>query len=156
MKDHTVEDKIEKTIELKAPVSRVWRALTDYREFSEWFLVNLDKPFVVGEVSGGNVTYPGYEHMILKALVKTMEPERLFRFVWCPYNDPPDGYELDGSTPETTVTFELEAIPTGTRLKVTESGFSALDDRPRALEAMRLNDHGWNEQMKNITAYVES
>jgi len=27
-------DRIEKTIELKAPISRVWRALTDHREFS--------------------------------------------------------------------------------------------------------------------------
>jgi uncharacterized protein YndB with AHSA1/START domain len=32
---------IEKRIELKAPVSRVWRAITDHREFGEWFKVDL-------------------------------------------------------------------------------------------------------------------
>jgi len=31
------DDRIEKRIELQAPISRVWRALTDHREFGEWF-----------------------------------------------------------------------------------------------------------------------
>ena len=38
----TSTDRIEKTIELNAPVSRVWRALTDHREFGAWFRVKLD------------------------------------------------------------------------------------------------------------------
>jgi uncharacterized protein YndB with AHSA1/START domain len=29
------KDRIEKRVELKAPVSRVWRALTDHREFGD-------------------------------------------------------------------------------------------------------------------------
>ena len=58
-------DRIEKTIELKAPVSRVWRALTDHREFGTWFRVQLDGPFVPGQVSRGHITYPGYEHVAL-------------------------------------------------------------------------------------------
>ena len=53
-------NRIEKRIELKAPVSRVWRALTDYREFGQWFKVKLDGPFLVGQVSRGRITYPGY------------------------------------------------------------------------------------------------
>ena len=57
-----VNDRIEKRIELKAPISRVWRALTDYREFGEWFCVKLDAPFSVGWISRGQITYPGYEH----------------------------------------------------------------------------------------------
>jgi uncharacterized protein YndB with AHSA1/START domain len=58
-----MSDRIEKTIELKAPVSRVWRALTDHREFGTWFRVRLDGPFVPGQVSRGQITYPGYEHV---------------------------------------------------------------------------------------------
>jgi uncharacterized protein YndB with AHSA1/START domain len=38
---------------LKAPVSRVWRALTDYREFGEWFRVKLEGPF--GGAGGGRL-----------------------------------------------------------------------------------------------------
>ena len=76
---------IEKRIELKAPVSRVWRALTDYRKFGEWFRVKLDGPFVPGQVSRGQITYPGYEHLKWEAVVQKMEPERLFSFTWHPY-----------------------------------------------------------------------
>ncbi len=73
-----MNDRIEKRIELKAPVSRVWRALTDYREFGEWFRVKLDGPFVPGQVSRGQITYPGYEHIKWEATVQKMEHERLF------------------------------------------------------------------------------
>ncbi|MGA2355612.1 MAG: SRPBCC domain-containing protein, partial [Terriglobales bacterium] len=73
---------IEKRIELKASISRVWRALTDYREFGEWFRVKLDGPFVPGQVSRGQMTYPGYEHVRWEAAVQKMEHERLFSFTW--------------------------------------------------------------------------
>ena len=66
-------------------MSRVWRALTDHREFGQWFRVKLDGPFVPGEVSRGQITYPGYEHIKWEAIVQKMEPERLFSFTWHPY-----------------------------------------------------------------------
>ena len=43
-----MSDRIEKSIELNAPVERVWRALTDHNEFGEWFRVKLDGPFRTG------------------------------------------------------------------------------------------------------------
>src|SRR5438034_11065363 len=73
---HNMSDRIEKRIELRAPLSRVWRALTDYREFGEWFRVKLDGPFVLGEVSRGQMTHPGYEHVKWEAVVEKMEPQR--------------------------------------------------------------------------------
>ena len=80
-----ISDRIEKQIELAAPVSKVWRALTDYREFGEWFRVKLDGPFVVGQISRGHIMYPGYEHLKWTAVVTKIEPERLFSFTWHPY-----------------------------------------------------------------------
>jgi uncharacterized protein YndB with AHSA1/START domain len=71
-------DRIEKEIDLKAPVSRVWRALTDYLEFGEWFRVKLEGPFVAGQVSRGQITHPGYEHLQMEMVVQRIEPERLF------------------------------------------------------------------------------
>lgn len=68
-----MSNSIEKRIELKAPVSRVWRALTDHREFGEWFRVQLDAPFEPGQVSRGHITYPGYEHVRWEATVQKME-----------------------------------------------------------------------------------
>src|SRR6476619_3472229 len=75
---HKMNDRIEKRIELKAPASRVWHTLTNYREFGKWFRVELEGPFVPGQVSRGRVTYPGYEHVKWEATVQEMQPERLF------------------------------------------------------------------------------
>ncbi len=146
-----MNDRIEKRIELKAPVSRVWRALTDYREFGEWFRVELDGPFVAGQVSRGHITYPGYEHLVWEAVVQKMEPERLFSFTWHPYAvDPKTDYSKERPT---LVEFRLEAIPSGTLLLLTESGFEKVPNDRRA-EAFRRNDGGWTEQMKNIESHV--
>jgi uncharacterized protein YndB with AHSA1/START domain len=80
-----MEYRIEKQIELKAPVSRVWRAVTDYREFGEWFRVKLEGPFIPGEISRGHISYPGYEHLKWEAVVQKLEPENYFSFTWHPY-----------------------------------------------------------------------
>ena len=77
-------DRIEKSVDLNAPIARVWRALTDHEEFGEWFRVRLDGPFVVGDISTGRITYPGYEHLVWRAEVKAIEPERLFSYTWHP------------------------------------------------------------------------
>ena len=146
-----MENRIEKRIELKAPVSRVWRALTDYREFGEWFRVKLEGPFVAGQVSRGHITYPGYEHLKWEAAVQKMEPERFFSFTWHPYAiDPKKDYSNE--TP-TLVEFRLEKTTNGTLLLLTEAGFGKIPSA-RRIEAFRMNDGGWAEQMKNIEAHV--
>jgi uncharacterized protein YndB with AHSA1/START domain len=142
---------IEKQIELNAPVSRVWRALTDYREFGEWFRVKLDGPFVPGHVARGHVTYPGYEHIRWEATVQTMEPERLFSFTWRPYAiDPAIDYS---SEPTTLVEFRLESNNGGTIVRLSESGFDGIP-KHRRFEAFRMNESGWAEQMRNIERHV--
>ena len=146
------QDRIEKQIELEAPVARVWRALTDHREFGQWFQVNLEGPFVPGQTSRGQITYPGYEHLKWEAVVQKMEPERLFSFTWHPYAvDAQKDYSRE---PSTLVEFRLEPKGAGTLLTLTESGFSKLP-ADRRLEAFRMNDGGWAEQMKNIEHHVE-
>jgi uncharacterized protein YndB with AHSA1/START domain len=150
-----MSDRVEKRIELKAPISRVWRALTDYREFGEWFRVKLDGPFVAGRVSRGYMTYPGCEHIKWEAIVQKMEHERLFSFTWPhPKSLEKADYSEDYSgEPTTLVEFRLEKTPTGTLLILTESGFDHLP-AARRLEAFRQNEGGWREQLKNIEKYV--
>jgi uncharacterized protein YndB with AHSA1/START domain len=144
---------IEKTIDLKAPVERVWRALTDHEEFGAWFRVLLDEPFVSGQVSHGRLTYPGYEHLKWEATVVEMVRPRLFSFTWHPYAVDPD-VDYSGEKP-TLVEFRLERIDAGTRLTVTESGFDRIPAHRRH-EAMRMNEGGWAEQMRNIEAHVSA
>lgn len=144
-------DRIEKRIELKAPVTRVWRALTDHREFGEWFRVKLERPFIPGEITRGHITHPGYEHLVMEVTVRAVEPERRFSFNWHPYAvDPKVDYSKE---PPTLVEFVLEKTSAGTLLTVTESGFDAIPLARRA-EAFRMNEQGWEGQLKNIEAHV--
>lgn len=146
-----MNDRIEKRIELKAPVSRVWRAITDYREFGSWFKVKLEGPFVAGQKSEGQITYPGYEHLRWKALIQKIEPEKLFSFTWHPYAIDPQ-VDYSNETP-TLVEFKLEKTAAGTLLVVTESGFGKVPAGRRA-DAFRMNDSGWAQQLKNIEDHV--
>jgi uncharacterized protein YndB with AHSA1/START domain len=144
-------DRIEKSIELKASVSRVWRALTDHHEFGAWFRVQLDGPFKAGEVATGKVTHAGFEHLTWRATIQAIDPEQYFAFTWHPYAIDP-AVDYSNETP-TLVEFHLEKTAAGTLLKVTESGFSDLPDERRN-EAFLRNGEGWAIQMKNIEDYV--
>jgi len=146
-----MQDRIEKRIELKAPVARVWRALTDFNEFGEWFRVKLEGPFVVRQVARGMITHPGYEHVKWEIVVAKMEPERLFSYTWHPYAVNP-AIDYSKETP-TLVEFRLEAIEGGTLLTVTESGFEKIPAERRE-EALRMDEGGWTAQMKNIERHV--
>ena len=147
-----MNDRIEKTIDLRAPVARVWRALTDHAELGSWFGVRLDGPLALGQMARGHKTRPGYEHLRFEALVQKMEPERLFSFTWHPYAiDPKADYSGE---PPNLVEFTLEKIPSGTRLRVVESGFARLPSHRRD-EAFREHARGWDMQAENIARHVE-
>ena len=146
-------DQIEKEMEVAAPISRVWRAITDYKEFGTWFRVELEGPFVVGQFTRGQITYPGYEHVTMEVLVETIEPERRFAFRWRPYAlDPNMDYSHE---PRTLVEFTLQATDTGTLVKAVESGFDGIPAHRRD-EAYRMNDNGWAQQVKSIKDYVQT
>jgi uncharacterized protein YndB with AHSA1/START domain len=149
----TNTDRIEKQIHLNASPARVWRALTNHHEFGQWFGVNLQSPFTPGQPTRGNITHPGYEHLIMEIVIQKMELERLFSFTWHPY-------AIDNKTdylkePPTLVEFRLEKSGNGTLLHLTESGFDALP-KSRRDEAFRMNDGGWTQQMKNIEKHVNT
>src|SRR5262245_37971185 len=138
-----MSDRIEKRVELKAPVARVWRALTAHAEFGTWFGVRLEGPFVPGQVARGRITHPGYEHVTWQATVQRIEPERLFSFTWHPYAvDSKVDYSRE--TP-TLVEFRLQPTPTGTLLVITESGFDQIPVERRN-EAFLRNEQGWSIQ----------
>ncbi len=147
-----MSDIIEKSIVINAPVERVWHAISDYREFGEWFRVALDQPFVAGQPSTGHITYPGYEHCRWNADVVAVEAPRLLSFRAHPHAvDPNVDYSAE---PKTLVEFTLEAEGEATRLTVVESGFDSIPEHRRA-EAFRMNDHGWTLQVENVRAYIE-
>ena len=144
-------DRIEKTVRLRAPVSRVWRALTDAEEFGTWFRVKLEGPFIVGARVRGRITHPGYEHLTMEVQVERMDRERIFSFRWHPYAvDPAVDYAAE---PTTLVEFRLEEVAGGTLLRIVESGFDRIPAARRA-EAFRMNEGGWSEQVLNLERHV--
>jgi len=144
-------DRIQKVTTLRAPRSKVWRAITDSAQFSQWFGTRLDQPFTAGRRIRGPITIPKYEHLVFEVAVEQMEPERLFSWRWQPGGNP----DIDPAEPETLVVFELEEVPEGTRLTVTETGFDQIPVARRD-KAYRGNDQGWTGQIENLRKYVAS
>ena len=155
-------DRIEKTVVLRAPLQRVWRALGDSKEFGTWFGMNFDAPFAPGarmrgvivpttvdpEIAKGQKPYEGIPFEIL---IEKMEPERVFSFRWHPGAVERDvDYSLE---PTTLVVFALEEVPDGVKLTVTESGFDKIPLARRA-KAFTANEQGWGMVMQLIAKYL--
>jgi uncharacterized protein YndB with AHSA1/START domain len=147
-----MSDRIEKEILLHSSPARVWRALSDRSEFGAWFGVRFPAgTFIPGEKVRGNITYPGYEHVVMEIEIVDVEPEKRLSYRWHPYAIDPT-VDFSGEEP-TLVTFTLEEQEDGTLLKIVESGFDHVPLARRA-DAFRMNDSGWAEQTKNIERHV--
>jgi uncharacterized protein YndB with AHSA1/START domain len=147
-------DRIEKKIVLRAPRTRVWRALTDAAQFGAWFGIKPESgTFTPGALIRGHITHPEYTHLTFEATIEEMDAEKYFSFRWHPYAiDPKIDYSAE---PTTLVEFSLEEVAGAVELTVVESGFDRIP-LARRTEAFRMNREGWAEQMKNIERYVTS
>ena len=145
-------DRIEKTTLIRAPIDKVWRAISDFREFGAWFKVDLDQPFVEGERSTGKMTYPGFEGFPWLAWVTVVDEPHRLAFEWTPGEEVP---EDPGTAPRTLVEFRLQPEGDGTRLHIVESGFDALPKGMRE-SALRSNNEGWDIQTENLRRHAEA
>lgn len=162
-------DRIEKTILLRAPIARVWRAISDSAEFGAWFGMKLEGPFVAGETVHGAIVPTAvdpkvaemqkpYEGFQLDLMIELIEPEKLFSFRWHPGPVDPaldkhTQYQLLRSQPTTLVTFQLDERPDGVLLTITESGFDSIPLERRA-KVFTSNEKGWEAQLKLIEGYL--
>ncbi len=153
MKLHNSTDRIEKEIVLRAPRSRVWRALTNAEEFGAWFGAKLEGSFAPGARVHFQITLPDHGQATIEMAIEQMHPESLLSYRWHPYPFEP-GVDYS-SEPTTLVEFQLEEVAGGTLLTVVESGFDRIPAVRRA-EAFRMNTAGWAEQLENIARYVSS
>ena len=157
-----VPDKIEKQILLHAPRERVWRAITDSREFGTWFGMRIAQPFTAGATVRGTIVPTAvdaevarqqkpYEGIAFEIVIDRIEPQRLFSFRWHPGAvDPNVDYSAE---PTTLVTFELAEVQDGTMLTVTESGFDRIPLERRA-SAFTSNEGGWTMVLTLIEKYL--
>lgn len=154
-------DKIEKTTTLKAPLAKVWKAISDSAAFGTWFGVSLDGPFVEGKTTTGVIAKTQVDDEIAKEqepfvgmrcdlMIERIVPLKVLAFRWHPGADP----DVEPNAPTTLVTFELEEVSGGTRLTITESGFEALPLERRA-KAFAENEGGWQAQLGLIAKYLQ-
>jgi uncharacterized protein YndB with AHSA1/START domain len=155
-------DRIEKTVVLRAPRERVWRAISDSKEFGTWFGVQFNGPFVAGSHMKGRIAptkvdaevaraQQPYADVPFECTIVRVEPMRLFSFHWHPFAvDRAVDYS---SEPATLVEFRLEEVVGGTRLTITESGFDRIPLARRA-RAFAANEQGWAGQSKLIEKYI--
>lgn len=158
----TSTDRIEKQVVLRAPRERVWRAISDAKQFGTWFGVEFDGPFVAGARMTGRITPTQVDPEVAKmqephagktfdCTIDRIEPMRLFSFRWHPFAiDPTVDYSGE---PTTLVVFELEEVAGGTRLTITESGFDRIPLERRA-KAFGANSEGWAKQAELIAKYL--
>jgi len=170
----TSTDRIEKQVTLRAPVSRVWKAIADAQEFGRWFGFQLHGEFVAGQTIRGTFNAAFDEAAIIEhqkklgikpskvklpgpnavfCTVDRIEPERYFSFRWIPYGI--DAEAAPEGEPTTLVEFRLEAVAEGTRVTIVESGFDRVPAHRRE-RAFRMNEGGWAAQAVNLEKYVDA
>jgi uncharacterized protein YndB with AHSA1/START domain len=146
----STSDRIEKQVTLEAERSRVWRALTDVKQFNSWFGINLMTPFTAGAEVKGSMKYRGAD-LTVTIWIEDVEPERFFSFRWHPYALEQDvDYSVE---PTTLVSFTLTDAGSNTQLDIVESGFDAIPESRRAT-AFGMNSKGWTGQIENIRKYL--
>jgi uncharacterized protein YndB with AHSA1/START domain len=155
-------DRIEKKILLRAPRKRVWRALTDSKEFGAWFGMKLDGPFTAGATMRATLVGTTVDAQVAKAqqefrdmtfelTIERIEPERLFSLRWHP-NAVERGVDYSAE-PTTLVVFQLEEVADGILLTVTESGFDRIPLARRA-KAFTENEKGWGAVVTLIEKHL--
>ena len=155
-------NRIEKKILLRAPLKRVWSALSDFKEFGVWFGVKFESPFTPGAHVRGKIVGSAVDPEIAKAqkqhahipfeiTIDRIEPERLFSFRWHPHAvEAGVDYSKE---PTTLIEFTLEEVSGGVMLTVTESGFDQIPLARRA-KAFSANEQGWGLVVKLIEKYL--
>src|SRR5689334_19972058 len=145
-------DRIDRTIELAALPDRVWRALTTPKQIAAWFRVGIEGPLAPGAEVWMTWSEPNQPPKRFRVWIVEMDPPRRFAWEWYPGEiDQAIDYSRE---PRTRVTFTLEPSATGTRLTLSETGFTEVSLARRA-KVFTDNAQGWTEVLTWLQNYVE-
>jgi uncharacterized protein YndB with AHSA1/START domain len=155
-------DRIEKEVLLRAPLERIWRAISDADEFGQWFGVRFDGPFVAGATVRGTMTPTTVDAEVADMQrpyagqtddwqIVAVEPMCRFAFRWRPYAVESNRDYSD--EPTTLVEFTLAEAEGGVLLRIVESGFDAIPAERRAT-AFEANSEGWAAQTEMVRKYL--
>jgi uncharacterized protein YndB with AHSA1/START domain len=143
-------DRIEREIEIAAPVERVWAVLTEPVHVGQWF--GQGKPAQIDLRPGGFMHLDHGEYGTFPVRIEKVDPPRYLSYRWASAYP---GEEATG-TNSTLVEFTLAAVGEGTRLRLVESGFAALTIPAHRQETASHESHsaGWVEVLENLRRYA--
>ena len=142
---------IERETTIAAPVERVWDLLTEAEHIGRWFS---DAGAEVDLRPGGRIVLRWAEMGTGVARIVDIEPHRRFSYRWAPIPEQWGEEPVEGNS--TLVEFTLASEGDGTRLRVVESGFEALegtDEQRRG--SLDRNTKGWEVQLGNVRDYAQ-
>jgi uncharacterized protein YndB with AHSA1/START domain len=145
----TGEFVVRRTINIAAPIDKVWAAVTEPRHIARWFGqgAELDKVEVGGR---GLFSFEGYGDVPVR--IEELDPPRMITYRWSTeLNNVADTGQLDPGR-STVFSFTLDALDGGTQLTVVESGFGALADPAASMESHR---GGWDSELDELAAYLK-
>ena len=138
-------DRIERTVELDHPQTKVWAALTTAEGLGAWF----GDHATIDLRPGGTAQMAWTTGDRAEMRVERVEEPTIFGFTWHIYGLPEDDPR------RTYVEFTLVPTDNGTRLTVVESGFAQLpeDTHRKAFEG---NTDGWASELSELVEYLDA
>jgi uncharacterized protein YndB with AHSA1/START domain len=137
-------ERIERTVDLALPPEKVWPGLTTAEGLSGWFGTCTGIELRPG--GRAHLTFSEDDHTVLH--IQTVEEPRRLVFTWPVHGTGPDGPW------RTRVEITLQPTPTGTRLRLEETGFA---DLPESLDyAHPANTAGWDEVLAALVERLDA
>jgi len=140
-----LQDIIQREIVVKAPKQRVYTAITDPKQIIAWFPDSVEGSLEVGERP--LFTFEG--HGTVQLYVVDAKPYDYFAYRWIPGAGSEDFRGDVRTVPNTLVEFRIEEISEGTKVTLTESGFSSLPSDV-AEQKFKDNSGGWEYMMDRL------
>jgi uncharacterized protein YndB with AHSA1/START domain len=144
-------DRIEREINISAPIERVWAVLTESEQIGTWF--GNGKPAEIDLKPGGIMVLDHAEHGTYPTTIVTVDPPKSFSYLWA------SGYPgvVANEDNSTLVEFTLEPTAHGTLLRMAESGFDSVVIPPERAEDAGFESHskGWTGVIARLGELVE-
>jgi uncharacterized protein YndB with AHSA1/START domain len=145
------QDRIEREIQIAAPVERVWAVLTQPEHVGQWF--GQGRPTPVDLRPGGTMVLDHGQYGTFPTRFDKVDPPHYLSYRWA------SAYPGVAATDEnsTLVEFFLAPDGDGTRLRLVESGFAALHIPPERLGSASYESHsqGWPEALEGLRRHAE-
>jgi uncharacterized protein YndB with AHSA1/START domain len=140
-------DWIEREIMIDASRERVWAVLTEPKHVAGWFGDSAE----IDLRPGGKAAFGWTEHGTHLAVIERVDEPNLFSYRWA------RGTDSEPATGTSTlVEFTLTEVPTGTLLRVVETGFASLHGGADEQEqAVKENTEGWTSELAELKEYAE-